>query len=613
MDNKKKYVTLPIKITIIIVLFLTSLFLIISLIFYNTNQKLKNAAYKRLDYSAGAIRTSIDDLILNIYNASDTFALDDRLSRYTNVDLSDNPIKKRQVTVQIANQLFASYDLLHSNQKMTAYFTQKGEFFNFIDPNNDTENCKKRLEGFDINNRSKLARFCWYNVCDNFFRTSKTGNLRKDMVIIGSRRIFSRTQSTYVGVHIFGISEDDLYSIYKNIADEYNADIYVIDTNGQLFSSSNTDALTSGKMDSELMSFVLNRKFDRFNYGNHVVSVAASQTNDWITVISAPISNVTAVIDSLHNWIFLLIIGAAIAASILILLMYRQFMRPIAKLNVSMRRVYDGDLTAYIEENANNEMGQMIRFYNDMLSSINHNIKEKLILEKQQKELENEVLMNQINPHLLYNTLETIVWKSSEAGSPDIGRLAASLGHMYRMSVAEGALFVTIKHEIEHVNTYIKIQRHRYHDKFNFEICANNSELLSYYTPKIIIQPIVENSINHAMDGIGRPLRIRIRIRVYDDFIRITITDNGKGMSHDELLAVREQIRTGIIPAQKSNRPRKSSGLGLHNIYRRLELYLNTDNPLEIYSKSGIGTSVVINIPKATKETANGWNRKNFN
>ena len=245
-----------------------------------------------------------------------------------------------------------------------------------------------------------------------------------------------------------------------------------------------------------------------------------------------------------------------------------------------------------------------------MLSSINYNIKEKLILEKQRNELENEVLMNQINPHFLYNTLETIVWKSSEAGLYDIGRIAASLGHMYRLSVAEGAVLVSIKHEMEHVNTYIKIQRNRYRDKFNFEIRAINSELLSYYTPKILIQPIVENSLNHGMDGLERQLKIRISVRVLDEHIRIQVTDNGTGMTKQELEAIRNQIKTGVKAPSKKSLTKKSSGLGMHNIYRRLNIYLGVSEPLTIMSKKNFGTSVVITLPKVTKEIADKWNKK---
>ena len=605
----KKYISFPAKITIFITLFLTALFIMISVLCFLSRSQMQQAAYKRLDLSANEIITSIDDTILNVYSVSDTFAADSRLSEYTGTDFTEKPIEKRKTTVQITNQLFASYDLLQHNAKMVAFYTQKGELFNFLDPNNADEECKSQLEALDINNKDKLARFFWYSVRDNFFRLDKTENIRSDMAVIGSRRIFSRRQNSYAGVHIFALSEEALYNQYKNIADEYNADIYVIDSSGKLFSSSSIETLKSGVMDEHLLDLVLNRTYDRFDYGNHVISVGASHVNDWMVVISAPISSVTAVIDKLYNWIFWLILVAVIFACVMIYIIYKRFMSPISKLNESMQRAHDGDLSAYVIDDSNNELGQMIDNYNALLSSINYNIKEKLSLDKHRRELEMEVLMNQINPHFLYNTLETIVWKSSEAGHPDIGRIAASLGHMYRLSVAQGSVFVSIKHELEHVNTYIKIQKNRYQDKFIFETRADNNELISYYTPKILIQPIVENSLSYGMDGLNRQLQIRISVRVLEDSIRIQITDNGNGMNREELSAVREQLRTGVRSEVKKQTAKKSTGLGLHNIYERLRIYLNVDEPITILSKKNLGTSVIITIPKITGDTADKWNK----
>ena len=605
----KKYISFPAKITIFIASFLTMLFIMISVMFFLSRSQMKQEAYKRLDFSANEISTSIDDTILNIYSVSDTFAADSRLVEYTKDDFTGKPIEKRKTTVQITNQLFASYDLLQHNSKMVAFYNQKGELFNFLDPNNADEACKQKLNELDINNKDKLARFFWYSVRDNFFRLDKTQDIRSDMAVIGSRRVFSRTQNSYVGVHIFALSEETLYNQYKSVADEYNADIYVIDSSGNLFSSSNIEALKSGEIDKNLCSLVLNRTYDRFNYGNNVVSVGASHVNDWLVVICAPISSVTAVIDKLYNWIFWLIFAAVIFASVMIYVIYKRFMSPISKLNASMQRAHDGDLSAYVSDDSNNELGQMIDNYNALLSSINYNIKEKLSLDKHKRELEMEVLMNQINPHFLYNTLETIVWKSSEAGRPDIGRIAASLGHMYRLSVAQGSVFVSIKHELEHVNTYIKIQKNRYQDKFVFETRADNNALISYYTPKILIQPIVENSLSYGMDGLNRQLQIRISVHILENSIRIQITDNGNGMNREELSAVREQLRTGIKAETKKPSMKKSTGLGLHNIYERLRIYLNAEDPITILSKKNWGTSVIIILPKITGDIADTWNK----
>lgn len=249
----------------------------------------------------------------------------------------------------------------------------------------------------------------------------------------------------------------------------------------------------------------------------------------------------------------------------------------------------------------------MINYYNSMLKSINQNIEQRLRMEQHKKELETEVLMNQINPHFLYNTLETIVWKSSAAGRPDIGRIAAALGRMYRLSVSRGNLFISIKNELEHVTSYIKIQESRYSGKFEFqEVIIDREAISQYYTLKIILQPIVENAINHGMVNIDRILRIRIQVDIMDSYIKIRIVDNGIGMKPDKLEKVRQDIVNGSADTEISCR--KSTGIGMHNIHERLKIYFGISDGIRVYSKYNVGTIVEVRIPKITKEEADERN-----
>ncbi len=318
-------------------------------------------------------------------------------------------------------------------------------------------------------------------------------------------------------------------------------------------------------------------------------------------------SNVTSVVDSLQKWIIWIIILCAVFAIVAVILFYRRFIAPVSLMNNSMQKAYNGDLSAYIHMDKNNELSEMIDYYNYMLESINKNMEQRINMEQYKKRLEMEVLMNQINPHFLYNTLETIVWKSSEAGIPDVGRIAAALGRMYRLSVSGGNLFVSLKNELEHVMAYIKIQESRYDGRFEFDTAmADRAEISRYYTLKIILQPIVENALNHGLSGIDRILKIRICVNIYDDFIKIRVVDNGIGMSREKLEEVRKKIKNGLDGEVGPNV--KSTGIGMHNIYDRLRIYFGIENGLKIYSKYNVGTIVEIKIPKITKDEADEKN-----
>lgn len=606
----KRYISYPTKITIAICAFFTTLFAVVSIMFFHTGNMMENEAIKHIEFNTAEISNGIDETILNVYSVSDAFALDERLQEYTDGYAGNALIEKRFITTQISNVLFASYDLLRKNEKMAAFYnTTNDEVFNFLDPNADEEICKKHLKAMNINAPEKLAKFYWYPVRDNFLRNDKTGDLRRDKAIIGSRRIFSRLENAYLGVHIFALDEEEIYEKYSDILSQYDSEVFIMNEEGALLSTSSIDVLMDGYMEPRLAELVLNREYDRFTYNGKIIFVKSSEVNDWLTVVCVPEGSLSDVVDKLHGWIFIVLIAFAVVSCVLMFVLYRSFMKPISLLNDSMRRVHDGDLNAYVDFNLNNELGNMIKYYNSMLESINYNLNERLHMEQHKRQLEMDILMNQINPHFLYNTLETIVWKSSEAGHPDIGRLAASLGRMYRLSISGGRLFISLSQELEHVNAFIRIQESRYEDSFSFEMNADQTQLHEYYTLKILLQPIVENSLSHGMEGLNRTLRIRLSVKILADSLLIRITDTGAGMDAVKLSRVRRQILTGAKDKTSENiSRRKSTGIGMHNIYERLKIYFGNKASISIWSKKNIGTVITLELPIISREEAEALN-----
>ena len=205
-----------------------------------------------------------------------------------------------------------------------------------------------------------------------------------------------------------------------------------------------------------------------------------------------------------------------------------------------------------------------------------------------------QVLMSQINPHFLYNTLESIVWKAGEAGRPDIGKLASSLGKLYRLSIS-GGLFVPLEQELEHVQMYMNIQRSRYGNKVDYEVRLHRVDPDGVEVLKLILQPIVENSLLYGMDGLDHTLRIRVAAWRRGEKLILTVTDNGVGMDKAALAALREQIIHGRRPKAEANY--RSTGIGLHNIGARLRLYAGSSSCIRVQSKPGFGTRVTLELP----------------
>lgn len=576
---------------------------IITMLFLHTNSTMRMEYRKLVRSSVEGVVNSIDSFVKEIYNASDSFVDNEQLDEYLDREYGENQrANKLADTIRLYNQIITSNDRLQQRQKIGAIYTGKGILFNFKDANWDGQEVIERLEELGVNDKEHLMRFYWYPLQNNFMESNPYGEVRKDKVIIGARRVYSVWKSAYVCTHIFCIYEKELYETYKESVVETKGDIYILNADGALISSSNENAVMEGRLDDDLKSMVLERTDDEFNWthdrSRYLVCVRQSSLNKWLTVAVIPVKSITGEVDRLYLKIFLVLAVCMLFISAMFLYLYRSFINPINELSTAMTAVDGGNLNAYVKESGRYEIAEMMRHYNSMLRSIHVHVVEKLEADRKKKELELEVLMSQINPHFLYNTLETIVWKSNEAGHPDIGRLAASLGRMYRLSISGGQTIVPMQQEIEHVMAYVKIQKNRYGEDFVFDLRTEADFVRKLYCLKLLLQPVVENSFLYGMEELTHRLCIRLKIReIGNGRIEIRVIDNGCGMDRDQLGCVREQIRdgrTGEIPEGH----RRSTGIGLHNVAARITLYFGIEEPIHVYSRKGIGTITRIQLPK---------------
>ena len=581
---------------------------IITILFWHTRKVMKQEYMRTTQSRVTDITNKIDAKIQDIYSVSDNFAANDQLNKYIEKEYSPTePMYKKLDIVRIYTNIFGAYDMLNQRARISAMYTYKGELFNFLDPNNDTDEVIKKLQAMNIEDPDLLMKFRWYPLQDNFLLSDQPGEVRDRKAVMGIRRIYSWEKGRYECVQVFAIKERDVYEQYKELAESIPGDIYVITGDGRLISSSNEKAVEAGTISEKLNNEILEQTGDLKDgwaaLGNQqMIQIKTSDVNDWKIVMVVPVKAVTKEVDVLYYRIFLVMVACVGFCAMMILYLYKSFMDPIGKLNISMKEVYGGNLNAYVDVKQKNEVGDMIRYYNSMLERINTNIIEKLQSDRKKKELELEVLMSQINPHFLYNTLENIVWMSTEAGRPDIGRTAASLGRMYRLSINGGQVIVPMEHEIEHLMAYVKIQKNRYKDEFEFDLRTDMRQIHELFSLKIILQPVVENSFLYGMTGLKHPMIIHLTVKEKGQWVMIKVMDNGRGMDREKLGEIRDQIRYGRTGKEEEEQNRRSSGIGLHSVESRIKLYFGVDRAVSIYSKKDVGTLTVIRIPRITVE-----------
>jgi len=590
----------------IIIGVLCPLLLVMTFLFTQNREQMKRQAVENVEQKVDLITKQVEQILYNIHRVSDYYAYDEAFTLYTKKDYKDQESEKN-IDIQRILLMFGKSDPLGNNVRIGAVLTREGELLNFKDPLMEQEGVLAKILDMDVYNKENLSKIIWHPLQDDFLTGEVTGVPRKDKVIIGTRRIINFYSGAVNAVHIFSLSEEEIWSRYADIVSE----IYIVDSFGGLISSSNTDAVHAGCLEPEVITML---EDDQNNHQEgsfeieyqkklYLVTVRTVSNADWRIIALNPVAAVTESIDTLFLQVIIVSVACTLLCFLIILHISKRFLAPIAILRDSMQEVYDGNMDSYVVMRGDGEIQEMGSYYNSMLRQINQFIENKVETEKKKKQLELEVVMGQVNPHFLYNTLENIVWKSSEAGHPEIGRIAASLGRMYRLSINNGKIVIRIQQEIEHLMTYINIQTVRYQDRVEFDLLVNYEQIREFMTIKLMLQPAVENCFMYALEGIDRVMKIWVRIKVFPNLIRFEIIDNGSGMDKERLATVRKQIRMGMDPEdRKETKREKGFGIGLYSISERIRLYFGMNDAVAIRSRKGKGTVVAIGIPHILSE-----------
>ena len=201
------------------------------------------------------------------------------------------------------------------------------------------------------------------------------------------------------------------------------------------------------------------------------------------------------------------------------------------------------------------------------------------------RKTELKALQAQINPHFLYNTLDSIAWMCEQGRNADAVKMVHALARLFRISISKGHELIPISKEIQHAESYLQIQKYRYKNQFTYEFDVDPA-CLDYYCNKITLQPIIENAINHGLDLLVEEGRITVQVRQDGEDIVFTVRDNGVGMSRELIESILEQG------------PKDRTGIGIRNVNDRLQIYFGKQYGLHITSEPDVGTCVEIRMPK---------------
>ena len=269
--------------------------------------------------------------------------------------------------------------------------------------------------------------------------------------------------------------------------------------------------------------------------------------------------------------------------------------KPLMELSRAMNKFKDGDFDQQVPVRSGDEVGQVSENFNRMVHDMKGLIDQRYVAEIRRQESELNLLQAQINPHFLYNTLDTIYWQAENEGSEEVAEQILALSNLFRLVLSQGNDFVRIENELNLIRQYLKIQEMRFTENLFYEIEMEDTELAFVEIPKLVLQPFVENAVVHGFESRGEKCLIRVSVARNGDRVRIEISDNGSGMTKEELKKIMEDCE------DTSTRGHRVGTYAIYNVRERLNLYYHENYLLDITSEPGKGTTVILEIPEKSE------------
>lgn len=416
-----------------------------------------------------------------------------------------------------------------------------------------------------------------------------------DEVISLSREVQSYENGTFRGVILINLNMNKITEICNSFQEKQENFICIINDKGELVyeqqngrerfafdEKENRQELNTALGKTKESCFRLNYRGEKY-----LVTRTDMKTTGWTLVSMVPYKSVMAETMAISG---VMILAVAITLIVTLLLLNRILtgvVKPLKKLEKYMVQVNPDNMDQRMEILTDDEIGHLSMKFNQMMDRI-RNLKEQVIEEQEDKrKYELQALQAQINPHFLYNTLDSIIWMA-ETNDSNIVAMTEALAKLFRISMNKGNEEISLERELEHVKNYLIIQSMRYADKFTYEISAEPG-VERCRTIKLILQPIVENCIYHGIKKKRGTGKITIRAYRREQNLIIEVSDDGCGMP--------EEICRKILSDEIESENISGSGIGVKNVNERIQLRFGKKYGLSYSSEEGVGTTVTYVLP----------------
>lgn len=413
-------------------------------------------------------------------------------------------------------------------------------------------------------------------------------------IVLSSGRLLKKIETSQpLGYMVVDIMEDALADKYNKAQLQPGGQMLLLDRNGYVISSSPSKHIVGTKLNEPYLENVLagNKGFfelDSKNAPATMVIYDTSEITGFKMVSVVPVAVLTKESSSIRNLTYFIVIMLGVVSCWLAYVLSVTITHPLRKLRSLMYLVENGNMEVSFRSRYRDEVGQLGISFNKMVQRIKQLIDEVYTKQLMVQEAEIKAIQAQFNPHFLYNALDSINWMARIHKINDISQTVVSLGELLRFSIRKGQPFIQVQEDMQQIRNYLVIQKMRYGEKLEAELIIDQ-DIEALYTLKLLIQPLVENAITHGLELKPGKGHLRIHGSRVGERVRLEVSDDGVGITPETV----ELLLHGKFESNDEH----NTGIGLHNLKRRLELYFHSNYRFDIESKALQGTKVIIEIP----------------
>lgn len=414
-------------------------------------------------------------------------------------------------------------------------------------------------------------------------------------LITAARAVKSLFQSLPSATLVINIREDKLFSLYNNLKSKLNGQIYICNGANQIISHTNKNLL--GAPSEACAAIPADTANGSIKMNNEQIVYFQVNASDWTMVKEVPINEFVEDIFNLRFQMLWILVVSFAAAFIASALWIKKITRPMQNLMEAMAKIEKGKLDFTIDDGQMNEFGRLSSGFNRMSVGIRQLIEQNRKVEEEKTKAEIRMLQSQINPHFLFNTLNTIKWMAVVNKSDNITKSITALSNLLRPIFKNTALLCTLREELAYADHYVTILNYRYGEGINVEYDVPESAL-TCKVPRFILQPIIENAVLHGFEHSGYAGSIRIVVDEQPPYVVISVIDNGRGMSDESLQQVKNRLEAYKPEEEQAPSDEQPYGIGLANVYRRIRLNFPESPGLALTHATPRGIRVDLFIPR---------------